>query len=440
MPPISDYSSLAIKIQQRLGSVSMPTGGLVSVGLPITELPPPNLPDPADSRCFWARPGRDQWWLGLGCTWQAEQRGDAHLSAIAAQADKLWERLDVSGCSEPVRLSVWSEGRFSRLTLPTVQFICRDGVSYVIVSPDPAAPEAWRHELQRGLVAFGSIPEPSPGAPQMTRHGQEPDTQAWLVSAERAIGDIRSGRLSKLVLSRQVEYRASRELSPGRLVRSLIYRHPHCTIFAVDTADGCWVGASPEVLLERRGDRLFCEAVAGTVRRDPNETVDRELGEWLLRDAKSRREQGLVVEGLRQALQPFCHELSVDDRPRLMRLRGLQHLYTPIEGGLKEARRTLEIADRLHPSAAVCGSPRRAAAVWLDRHEAVERKGYSGLTGWLDGGGNASLSVVLRCLVLNGSVAGLYAGAGLVADSNSLAEWEETELKLANMIEALQDA
>ena len=258
--------------------------------------------------------------------------------------------------------------------------------------------------------------------------------------SERAVRDLSASHLKKLVLARRIRLKAQRKLSARHLLRSLACQHSHCTIFAADINEGCWVGASPEVLLDLRERRFFCEAVAGTVRRDPYESVDRELGEWLLRDPKNRCEHDLVVDALCRVLKPISRTLQVDDQPGLLRLRGLQHLYTPISGELKEREHPLGVAQELHPSPAVCGAPKKEAMAWLRRHEPLDRSWFSGLTGWIDTDGNAALNVVLRCAHLRGNSADLYAGAGLMPNSDSLTEWEETELKLANMTRALQDA
>ncbi|OGT89519.1 MAG: hypothetical protein A2286_10015 [Gammaproteobacteria bacterium RIFOXYA12_FULL_61_12] len=408
-----------------------------ALSLPLARHLPLCLPEVPDRRCLWARPAQDDWWLGLGASWSMEIGGEGHLAASSEEAERLFHRL---GLPDQARLAVWSEGRFTRLHLPAVQFIGSQGATRLVLIPDPADPEGWRPLLERALASLESAPESIPGPPALMRREQEPDASAWMEAAEQAIGEIRAGRMEKLVLARRVRYLADRDLSASGLIRSLGYRHPQATLFAVDGEDHVWLGASPEVLLDRRGDRFFCEAVAGTVRRDPNPAVDRGLGDWLLRDPKSRREHELVVAGLREALQPFCDQAPIAERPRLLRLRGLQHLHTPIQGLLKAGVHSLEAAQALHPSAAVCGYPKEAAARWLARHEPLERGGYSGLTGWIGAKGDATLNVVLRCARIQGNSAVLYAGAGLVADSNSLAEWEETELKLGSMIEALQDA
>lgn len=414
-----------------------PSGqGMIGVNLPLARAIPLALPEVPDRRCLWARPAQDEWWLGLGASWSMEVTGEGHLIKSGTSAEQLFRQ---PGLPDQARLAVWSEGRFTRLHLPTVQIISSQGTTRLIVIPHPSAPDSWPSILKRALAGLETLAEYPPGPPAMMRREQEPGATAWMQAAERAIGDIRAGRLEKLVLARRVRYLADRDISAAGLIRSLGYRHPQATLFAVDGEDHVWLGASPEILLDRRNDRFFCEAVAGTVRRDPNPAVDRELGDWLLRDPKSRREHELVVEGLREALQPFCDSLTHAGRPRLMRLRGLQHLHTPIQGVLKTGAHSLGVAQALHPSAAVCGYPKEAAADWLARYEPLERSGYSGLTGWVDINGDATLNPVLRCARIQGNSAVLYAGAGLVADSNSLAEWEETELKLGSMIEALRD-
>lgn len=179
-------------------------------------------------------------------------------------------------------------------------------------------------------------------------------------------------------------------------MQTLACRHPGCTIFAADLDDGTWVGASPEVLLDQRAGRLLSEAVAGTVRRDPDQTLDRALGEWLRSDAKNLREHALVVDALGEGLLPACRDLEIPVRPELMRLRGLQHLRTPLRGRMRAGWRALEVAQRLHPSPAICGAPRHGARDWLRRHERLPRRWFAGLSGWIDPTGDASLNVVLR--------------------------------------------
>jgi menaquinone-specific isochorismate synthase len=431
------------RIRQLLDQTPSQAGRWVSVTLPLSGVSIHSLPEKMAERYFWARPERGELWLGLASAWQARQKGDNHLIRLAEEAEWIASRvthLDPDGCGFSPRLSLVSESEGGHIHLPLVQFGCCNGATTVTVTPDPAQPDGWLDILDQALAAIGRAPEPLPGPLQMNLRQQQPEVDLWMRLAEQAVREIAENRLKKLVLTRRATLIAQRRLDPRHLVRSLGYQHPHCTIFAVDANEGCWVGASPEVLLNRRGDRLFCEAVAGTVRRDPYESVDRELGEWLLRDPKNRYEHKLVVESFRKVLAPICGNLHIDAQPRLLRLRGLQHLHTPISGALREPMHPLRMAHELHPSPAVCGTPMPEARAWLRKHEPLDRRWFTGLTGWLDLRGDAALNVVLRCAYIENNRVDLYAGAGLVADSDSLAEWEETELKLGNMIKALQDA
>lgn len=258
--------------------------------------------------------------------------------------------------------------------------------------------------------------------------------------AERAIAACTDQRLGKLVLGRRIRLAAQRPLCADHLIRNLGAQHARSTLFAAYMEGGCWVGASPEILLDLEGPHFSTEAVAGTVRRDPYDAVDRELGEWLLRDPKNRLEHQLVVDAQVDGLESISSRLVMNDHPALLKLHGLQHLHTPISGQLNAPCHPLRIAQVLHPTPAVGGTFKKDAMAWLQANEPLDRRWFTGLTGWIDTAGDASLSVVLRCAFLEQNHVDLYAGAGLVADSDSLAGWEETELKLDNMINSLQNA
>lgn len=431
--------SLIDRVQGLLDSVRPAAGRMVSVTLTIAALPVPRLPD-AHQGLVWLRPDREEWWLGVGCSWRTQRSGEGHLAALAEPASELWERLDILPTSHPVRMMVWSESGASQLSLPTVQLGSgRNGEVWLTVTPDPAAPRGWRSELWQAMAQFDLSAE-SGREPNDFEQFDGVSQRHWLSTAERAISDIRAGTLDKLVLGRKVSYRAAQPISPGDLLQSLYRRNPNCTLYGVNLGDACWVGSSPEKLLECRDGRLYTEAVAGTVRRQSDQTADQALGAWLLSDAKIRHEHQLVVDGLTAAARPFAKPVGSWPEPRLLRLRGLQHLHTPLEFELRDRPHPLQIAQQLHPSPAVCGQPRSAAAAWLAEHEGLDRQAYTGLLGWIDNRDQAALNVMLRCYQVRDRQVDLYVGAGLVGDSSPLVEWQETELKMVTMLEALRDA
>ena len=439
---MNNHEALFQRFCSLLGEERTQHERFLSASLPLSiAVIPKGIPEAVDQRYYWSRPAKDEWWLGLGCTWLKHIEDEQHLKCGAQYSDEVFghcHSIDPEECNTPLRLAVWSEVESTDLILPTVQISSRQGVMVVTVTIDLTMPTEWQSLLHKGLEEMARIEEPISGPLVLSHRQQKPGAATWLDIADRAIETIRCGEVEKLVLARKVGYITSRDLSAKRLVKSLEYYHPHCTVYAADRREGCWAGASPEVLFDCRNDRFLCEAVAGTVRRDPDESVDRKLGEWLLRDPKSRREHEVVARWLSDRLKPYSQSEQSDIR--LLHLRGLQHLYMSFAGTLNSGVHPLEIAQLLHPSPAVSGMPQMASMDWLKQHELLDRKAYSGLTGWIDAAGDCALNVILRCACIVGDRVDLYAGAGLVADSDSVAEWEETELKLNSMIEALQDA
>ncbi|MCG8428217.1 MAG: isochorismate synthase [Chromatiales bacterium] len=446
---MSEIDHLIDQIQHLLDQTANNPRQQVCVSLPLsgpcTGLAAHSLPNVPDERYFWARPDSGEYWLGLGSAWRYRAHGGEHLLDLASAAttfSRSLHHIDPTGNSPAPRISLASEHQHGRLSLPEVQIYQIPGSSVITVAPNPTSPNQWRKLLARGIEALNTPTEPLPGPAHLSPVEQRPDASVWLTLSEQAVNQLGTDtELKKLVLSRQVRLQGQRTLSPSHLLQVLLCQQAHCTVFVLDNEDeGCWIGASPEILLTQQDQQIFTEAVAGTIRRDNCKTVDDKLGEWLLRDSKNRHEHELVVNSLRGALAPLCGKLDTAEAPRLLKLRGLQHLHTPISGTLNDTQHPLRIAHKLHPSPAICGYPRATAQHWLQQHEPLDRGLFTGLTGWIDIEQNATLNVVLRCARIEDDMVDLYAGAGLVADSNALAEWEETELKLNNMIEALQEA
>ena len=231
-----------------------------------------------------------------------------------------------------------------------------------------------------------------------------------------------------------------RPFHPGLLVSKLRQLQPRARLFAMSLDDKIFAAAPPERLVHKKGRNLICDAVGGTAARDPSAFEDSRLGKELLRDAKSLYEHLVVVQEIRDKLSPLCAGLSHAATPGLMPLRRLQHLWTQFHGTLAHERSLIEVAAMLHPTAAVNGFPEEAATRWLDQHESLPRGWFSGAGGWLDRDGNGELAVLLRCALIEGRCAELFAGAGITAQSDPAAELSETELKFDTMLEALSYA
>lgn len=257
--------------------------------------------------------------------------------------------------------------------------------------------------------------------------------EAWLRAVSAARQRIRRGRLEKVVLARQVVVEAPAAFEPGTMARTLAALYPQCFTFAC----GGMVGATPELLVRRAGRSIDSMVLAGSAARGDSSADDNRLAQELLRSAKDRWEHHLAVRTARESLSPLCADLSVDLRPSLLRLANVQHLSTQITGELAAPLSAIELAGALHPGAAVCGAPTEPALRLIRELEGFDRGHYAAPVGWMDGSGDGEWALALRCAELSGTRARLFAGAGIVAESDLEAELEETRLKLRPILSAL---
>lgn len=257
---------------------------------------------------------------------------------------------------------------------------------------------------------------------------------AWMRAVEQAVATIRARPLRKVVLSRDVRATAAEPLDPRALLHRLAQRFPGCYTFSCAGL----VGATPELLVRRDGDRVASQVLAGTTRRGNDAEEDERLGRALLDSAKDVEEHEVAVASVRAALAARCAELTVDPHPSLMVLANVQHLATSVAGRLARDASALEVAAALHPTAAVCGTPTEEALDLIRGLEGMGRGRYAGPVGWLDGRGNGEWGIALRCAELDGRQARLFAGNGIVAGSDPGTELAETQAKLRAMQAALE--
>lgn len=246
----------------------------------------------------------------------------------------------------------------------------------------------------------------------------------WLGAVAEATRRIDSGELDKVVLARDLIVWAAAPLDGRILTRRLAERFPDCFTFSVAGL----IGATPELLMRRRGGRVESLVLAGTAARGRDDAEDARLGQGLLDSAKDRDEHEHAVASVRDVLARRGAELTVEG-PTLLRLANVQHLATWVRGRLDHDASVLDLAAAVHPTAAVCGTPTEDALRLLRTLEGLDRGRYAGPVGWVDAAGDGELGIALRCALVEGSRARLYAGAGVVAGSLPEAELEETRLK-----------
>jgi isochorismate synthase len=305
-----------------------------------------------------------------------------------------------------------------------------DGSCEAVLRMSDRAMRGERAQVDRaagpGWAVTGLVPDPLPV-----------DYEAAVAAALRAID---AGEVEKVVLARTLVVEADSPIDPRLVARRLSAAESASYVFLVALPGGAssLVGASPELVVRRRGMRVFSDPLAGTAQRSPDRVRDAAIARQLLDAVKEQREHRLTAEAVADALSPFCSKLVVDAEPSLTSTATLWHLQTSIRGTLKpDAPDALTIAAALHPTPAVCGTPRAAAARLIARLEGFDRRFYAGLVGWVDGRGDGEWALTLRCAEISGSTARLHAGAGIVAGSDPAAEDLETEAKFGVLLKAL---
>jgi isochorismate synthase len=290
----------------------------------------------------------------------------------------------------------------------------------------------------RGVPTHGA-PAPQPSW-AVTALVPDPLPIEYEAAVERALAAIDAGDVDKVVLARTLQVEADATIDPRLLARRFNAAEPGAFVFLVALPGGAsnLVGASPELVIRRKGRKVFSDPLAGTARRSSDRARDREIARQLFDAIKEQREHRLVAEAVADALTPFCSKLDVDSEAGLTSTATLWHLHTAIKGTLKpDAPDALTIAAALHPTPAVCGTPQAAAAALIGRLEPFDRRFFAGLVGWVDTLGDGEWALSLRCAEVSGSTARLHAGAGIVAGSEPALEELETEAKFGVGLRAL---
>ncbi len=261
---------------------------------------------------------------------------------------------------------------------------------------------------------------------------------AWAAAIESAAARLRAGEASKVVLAREVIVRGDGVMPAGMVARSLRSAYPSCFTYLITGADGtAFAGASPELLIRRIGSHAHAEPMAGSVARGSTAAEDERLAEKLRSSRKDAAEHDIVSRFVVDALRPFSRSVAARP-PEVVRFTNIQHLATSVDAELTAPPAdVLDLAAALHPTPAVGGWPREAADGIIDDLESMERGWYAGAVGWTDGNGDGEFAVALRCGLLWEDGARLYAGVGVMPDSDPARELEETDLKFKALLSAL---
>ncbi|MDN5896034.1 MAG: isochorismate synthase [Nocardioides sp.] len=413
-------------------TTSAPTDEPFVVRSVALDLPVQNLLDllPTDDPVTWLR--RDEGLIGWGVAAEIRTSGPTRFSDAAKWWTELVSRLEIHDevgepGSGPVCFGSFAfadEPGDSVLVLPRV-VLGRRGDRTWLTTVDIEAPALE--------------PTEAPKAPVVSFTDGSRNSEEWMSVVADAVRRINAGDLEKVVLARDLIATSEEPVDIRWPLRRLAASYPMCWTFHVDGM----FGATPEMLVRRERGLVTSRVLAGTIRRTGDDERDLALAATLARSSKDLEEHEYAVRSVAEALEPHCSSMNLPDSPFVLHLPNVMHLATDVAGVVHDAQRpadhdsSLRLAAALHPSAAVGGTPRPEAVDLIAKIEGMGRDRYAGPVGWMDADGDGEWGIALRSGVVDAATVRLFAGCGIVGDSDPEAELAEAQAKFVPMRDAL---
>ena len=437
-----------------LVSVTVPTG---QFGDPVAVITASRRP----SEPWFAleQPDRDGLAMaGLGCVQAIEADGESRFAGVSERWRELRADAEIDPLDGPPGSGLAAFGGFAfapeggaapewhgfapgSMIVPEVSLVRQSEATWLTlnaeVAPDDTAEDVTARIASR-VAALRAEPMPlfDPHPTDRSRVASPMPPAHYEEAVARAVERIRAGEFEKVVLAREVDVPAPQAHDSGAVFDLLRQAFESSYVYAVGRGDATFIGASPELLIRRQGQRATTVALAGSARRSADPAVDDHLGEQLMRSDKDREENAIVARRIARTLRPFSVWVTAAPEPVVVRVANIQHLAAPIRAQLAAPIDAVELAGHLHPTPAVGAEPAAALSV-IPALEGFDRGWYAGAVGWTDASGDGEFLVALRCALLRGGVARCYAGCGIVRDSDPEAELAETEVKLQVMLPVL---
>ncbi len=312
------------------------------------------------------------------------------------------------------------------ITIPRVTVILRSDQPSVVVHLESEDPLSY--------ITTSDIPI---AAPRAIRLSYEPGPDDYATAVAEAVEHLRRGDLSKVVLARSCQGEFASDVTGDAIAARLHDLEPTCTIYSLPATDGYrFVGASPELLVSLSEDSLLCHPLAGTISTEGVGDTSA-YATWLLGSSKNRTEHRFVIDDIVDRLGAIATEVTADAEPSIVRLRSVTHLGSRITARPLPDVTSMDALASLHPTPAVGGLPRQQAIELIEKLESRPRGAYAGAVGWCTSTGEGSWWVAIRGIAFRRREFTLWAGAGIVAESDPIAEREETRNKLDSVMRAI---
>lgn len=336
----------------------------------------------------------------------------------------------------------WTAFQAAYFTVPLIQLKIDNGKTYVSINyvtdelEAAAQFEGLRQERDR-LIHIAQVDEFTlQGKPAIVSQ-TELATDRYMEAVENVTSQIKAQVAEKVVIARKIKLSFEEEFQKATALHAITNEQQASYHFGLQIGEEMFFGATPERLVEISKGQAYSACVAGSIHRGKTALEDQQLGEQLLRDKKNREEHQYVVDMITEVFSEFCSSLHVNKTPKLLKVRDIQHLFTPVEGKLAEDQDIFRLVEALHPTPALGGVPRKKALAIIRDEEQMDRGFYAGPIGWTDAAGNGEFAVAIRSGLLSGKDAYLYAGGGIVADSMPTEEYKETWVKFRPVLRAL---
>ena len=406
----------------------------------------------ARGSAYWARPSEGFAIAALGAAAVFSPSGPDRFARLNNEWTSLLRDAQVDGAVENVRgvgplliggfsfdpegpqTDAWKGFPAAHMIVPEVHVTSIGDESWLTVSSmADELPEL--EKIRRAIIREFSSNHAGTGAGTVAANDDLPADE-WTEVVAKAVAAIRAGEMQKVVLARSVSGTASGEIDPLGVLRHLHEANADAFVYGYWRDDAAFVGASPERLVRVDDERIRASSLAGTMKRGETPADDALRAQQLQSSAKDIAEHVAVREMLHDALSNVANDVVSESMPDIMRLSNVYHLHTEVTAALRPGMSLLDVVAQLHPTPAVGGSPRDAALEFIRENEKLDRGWYAGPVGWIDRRGG-DLAVALRSGILRGSEFTLFAGCGIVADSDPGLELAESSLKLQPMKSAI---
>ncbi|WP_370221398.1 isochorismate synthase MenF [Cytobacillus sp.] len=409
-------------------------------------------------RFFWKDPSGETYIIGLGICRQIQS--DQSIGRFK-RVEKEWKRFINNSiifnpydknATGPVmfggfsfdplkkKTKLWSKYSDSLFHVPTYMYSEMNGQAYlttnVVCTQHDGDSLFEKIVAERGMI-MASIKDYHPESVNTLQEEEDINPEKWMETVDAVVDELKSGSLKKVVLARESRLIYDKPIEIERVLLNLMEMQRESFVFAFESNGDCFIGASPERLIKKYGENVFTTCLAGSIPRGKTAEDDHILGDALLHDQKNLKEHQYVVDMIKEAMGESCSEVELPEEPQLMKMRDIQHLYTPVIGKTKGDASLLALVDRLHPTPALGGLPKREAVEKIREVEELDRGFYAAPLGWMDFRGNGEYAVAIRSGLIQGNEASLFAGCGVVQDSNAESEYQETKIKFRPMLTAL---